>query len=130
MLPSALRTDTVRRDIAQTASMVCIVNFDDTVWHQSTLPVAQGGLGFFSAINFPLPANVSPLSAIMQLVGQILEDVFECCPTFEVDSVVERWTEVGHELITMDKKPFQRYWSSAVHEVLFRSLKAGFHPVA
>ena len=45
--------------------------------------------------------------------------------TSEVDSVAERWTELGHELITTDKKPFQRYWSSAVHEAQFRSPKAG-----
>ena len=31
---------------------------------------------------------------------------------------------MGYELITTDKKPFQRYWSTAVHEALFRSLKA------
>ena len=37
-------------------------------------------------------------------------------------------TELGHELITTDKKPFQRYWSSAVHKALFHSLKAGAPP--
>ena len=59
------------------------------------------------------PAYASSLSATRQLVGQILQDVFESRPTSEVDSVAERWTELGHELITTDKKPFQRYWSSA-----------------
>ena len=68
------------------------------------------------------------LSATRQLVGQILQDFFEFCPTSEVDSVAERWTELGHKLITTDKKPFQRYWSSAVHKALFHSLKAGAPP--
>ena len=108
--------------------MVCNVKFDDTGWQQSTLPVAQGGLGLSSAVNVSLPAYASSLSATRQLVGQILQDVFESCPTSEVDSVAERWTELGHELITTDKKPFQRYWSSAVHKALFHSLKAGAPP--
>ena len=64
----------------------------------------------------------------MQLVGQILQDVFESCPTSEVDSVAEIWNELGHELITTNKKTFQRYWSSAVHVDLFRFLKAGAPP--
>ena len=108
--------------LRQAVSTVCIVNFDDTWCQRSTLPVA---LGLSAAVNMSLPAYASSLSATRQLVGQILQGVFECCPTSEVDSVAERWTELGHELITTDKKPFQRYWSSAVHEALFRSLKAG-----
>ena len=71
-----------------------------------------------------LPAYASSLSATRQLVGHILQDVFESCLTSEVDSVAE----LGYELITTDKKPFQRYWSSAVHEALFLSLKAGAPP--
>ena len=67
----------------------------------------------------------SSFSATRQLVGQILHDVFESCPTSKVDSVAERWNVLGHEPIATDKKPFQRYWSSAVHKALFRSLKAG-----
>ena len=112
----------------QAASTVFNVNFDDTGWQQSTLPVAQGGLGLSSAVNASLPAYASSLSATRQLVGQILQDVFESSSTSEVDTVDERWTELGHELITTDRKPFQRYWSSAVHEVLFRSIKAGAPP--
>ena len=123
MLSTARRTDTVRQDIAASD-----VKFDDTGWQQSTLPVAQGGLGLSSAVNVSLPAYASFLSATRQLVGQILQDVFESCPTSEVDSVAERWTELGHELITTDKKPFKRYWSSAVHKALFHSLKAGAPP--
>ena len=114
--------------LRQAASTVCNVNFDDTGLQQSTLPFAQGGLGLSSAVNVSLPADASPLSSTRQLVGQILQDVFESCPTSEVDSVAERWTELGHELITTAKKPFQRYWSSAVHEALFHSLKAGAPP--
>ena len=43
---------------------------------QSTLPVAQGGLGLSSAVNVSLPAYASSLSATRQLVGQILQDIF------------------------------------------------------
>ena len=68
------------------------------------------------------------ISDTRQFLGQILQDVFESCPTSEVDSVAERWTELGHELITTDKKPFQRYWSSAVHKALLRFLIAGAPP--
>ena len=75
-----------------------------------------------------LPAYASSFNATRQLVGQILQEVFESCPTSEVDSVAERWAELGHEIITTDLKPFQRYWSSAVHEALFRSIKAGAPP--
>ena len=114
----------------QAAFTDCNVNFDDTRWQQSKLPVAQGGLGLSSAVNVSLPAYASSLSATRQLVGQILQDAFESCPTSEVDSVAERWNELGHDLITMDKKPFQRHWSSVVHEALFRSLKAALRPVA
>ena len=71
--------------LRQAASTVCKVNFDDTEWQQSTLPVAQGGLGFSSAVNVSLPAYASSLSSTRQLVGQILQDVFVSCPTFEVD---------------------------------------------
>ena len=124
MLPNARITDTVRRGLRQAASTVCNVNFDDTGWQQSTLPAAQVGLGLSSAENVSLPAYVSSLSATRQLVGQILLDAFESYPTSKVDSVAERWTELGHELITSDKKPFQRYWLSAVHKALFRSLIA------
>ena len=63
-----------------------------------------------------------------QLVVPILQDVFESCPTSEVDSVAECWTKLGHKLITTDKKPLQRYWTSAVHEALFCSLKANAPP--
>ena len=104
------------------------VNFDDAGWQRSTRPVAQGGFGLSSAVNLSLPAYASSLSATRQLVGQILQDVFGSCPTSEIDSVAEGWTELGHELITMDKKPFQWYWSSAVHKALFHSLKAGAPP--
>ena len=114
--------------LRQATNTVCNVKFDDTGWQQSTLPVAQGGLGLSSAVNVSLPAYASSLSATRQLVGQILQDVFESCPTSEVDSVAERWTELGHELTTTDKKPFQQYWSSAVHKALFHSLKAGAPP--
>ena len=75
-----------------------------------------------------MPAYASTLSATRQLVGKILQDVFESCPTSEVDSVAECWTELGDELITTDKKPFQRYWSSPVLEALFHSLYAGAPP--
>ena len=114
--------------LRQVASTVCNVNFDDTGWQRSSLPVAQGGLGLSSAVDVPLPANASSLNATRQLVGQILQDVFESCPTSEVDSVDERWTELRHEPIATDKKPLQRYWSSALHDALFRSLKAGAPP--
>ena len=97
------------KTLRQATSTVCNVKFDDTGWQQSTLPVAHGGLGLSSAVNVSLPAYASSLSATRQLVGQILQDVFESCPTSEVDSVAERWTELRHELITTDKKPFQRY---------------------
>ena len=110
------------KTLRQAASTVYNVNFDDNGWKQSTLPVAQGGLGLSSAVNMSLPAYASSLSTTRQLVGHILQDVFESCPTYEVDSVTECWTELGHKLITTDKKPFQRYWSSAVHEALFCSL--------
>ena len=75
-----------------------------------------------------LPAYASSLSATRHLVSQILQDVLECCPTSEVDPVAERWTDLGHKLITTDKKPFQRYWSSAVHESQFRCINAGAPP--
>ena len=116
------------KTLRQAASTVCTVKFDDTGWQRSTLPVAQGGLGLSSAVNVSLPAYASSLSATRQLVDQMLQDVFESSPISEVDSVAERWTELGHELITTDKKPFQRYWSSAVHKALFHSLKAGAPP--
>ena len=112
------------KTLRQATSTVCNVKFDDTGWQQSTLPVAQGRLGLSSAVNVSLPAYASSLSATRQLVGQILQDVFEPCPTSEVDSVAE----LGQELITTDKKLFQRYWSSAVHKALFHSIKAGAPP--
>ena len=76
-----------------------------------------------SAGNMSLSAYASFLSVTRQLVGLILQDVFLSCPTSEVDSVAERWTELRHELITTNKKPSQRYWPSAVHEALLRSPK-------
>ena len=108
--------------------MVCNVNFDDTGWQQSTLPISQGGLGLSSAVNVSLPVYAVSLSATRQLIGQIIQDLFYSCPTSEVDSVAERWTELGHEPIVTDNKPFQRYLSSAIHEALFSSLKAGAPP--
>ena len=116
------------KTLRQAASTVCNINFDDKGWQLSTLPFAQGCLGLSSAVNVSLPAFASSLSATRQLVGQILQDVLEFCPTSEVDSVTERWTELGHKLITTENKPFQLYWSSAVHEALFRSLIAGAPP--
>ena len=62
--------------LRQAASTFCNVNFDDSGWQQSTLPVAQGGLGLSSAVNVTLPAYASSLSATRQLVGQILQDDF------------------------------------------------------
>ena len=75
-----------------------------------------------------LLAYASSLSATRQLVGLVLQNVLESCPTSGVDSVAELWTELGHEPIVTDKKPFQRHWSSAVHKALFRSIKAGAPP--
>ena len=75
-----------------------------------------------------LPANASSLSATRKLVGQVFQDVFDSCPTSEVDSVAENMTALGHEPNTTDKMPFQRFWSSAVHEVLFRSLISDAQP--
>ena len=111
--------------LRQAAASVCNVNFDETWWQQSTLPVAQVGLGHFSAVRESLPEYAPSISAIRQLVGQILHDIFLSCPTSEVDSVAERWTELGHKPIATDKKQFQRYWPSAVHKALFCSPKAG-----
>ena len=110
--------------LRQAASMAFNVKFNDTGWQQSTLPVAQGGLRLSSAVNISLPAYASSLSATRQLVSQILQDVFEFCPTSEVDSIAVHWTAMRHKPITTDKNPFQRYWSSTVHAVLFRSLKS------
>ena len=73
----------------QAASTVCNVNFDDTGWQQSTLPVAQGGLSLSSATNASLPAYASSLNATKQLVGQIIEEVFESCQSSKVESVAE-----------------------------------------
>ena len=100
-----LRADLTQFDetLRQAASTACNVNFDDTRWQQSTLPVAQGGLSLSSVVNVSLPAYASSISATRQLVGQILQDVFESCPTSEVDSVTERWTELGHKLVMTDK---------------------------
>ena len=114
--------------LRQAASTVCNVNFDYTGWQQSTLSVAQGGRGLSSAESVSLLAYASSISATRQPVCQILQDAFESCPTSEGDSVAERRTGMGHEIITTDKKQFQRYWSSAVHEALFRSFKAGAPP--
>ena len=75
-----------------------------------------------------MPAYASSLSATRQLVGQIHQDIFLSCLTSEVDSVAERWAELGHELIMTDKKPFQRYLSLTVHKALFHSLKADAPP--
>ena len=94
MLLTALRTDTVQQDIAASGIHSLQCQFDDTGWQQSTLPVAQGGLGLSSAVNVSLSDYASSLSATRQLVGQILQDVFESSPTSEVDSVAERWTEL------------------------------------
>ena len=110
--------------LRQAASTVCNVTFYDTGWQQSTLPVAQGGLGLSSAVNVSLLAYASTLSATRQLVGLIRQDVFESCPTSEIDSVANHWTALGYEPITSDKKQFQRYWSLAVHVSPFRSLKS------
>ena len=112
--------------LRQAASTVCNVNLDDTGRKRSTHAVALGGFGLSSAVNVPSPAYASNLCASRPLVSQILED--ESGPTSEVDSVAERWTEQGHELTTADKKPFLRYWSTAVHEALFRNLKANGLP--
>ena len=82
--------------LRQAASTVCNVNFYDTGWQYSTLFIAQGGLGLSSAVSVSLPAFASSLSATMQLVDLILQDVFEFCPTPEDNSVAERWTELVH----------------------------------
>ena len=114
--------------LRQASTTVCNFNFYNTGWQLSTLPVAQGGLDLSSTVNMSLPAYASSISATRQLVGQILQDVYESCPTSEFDSVTERWTELGHEPIATVNKPFQRYWSSAVHEALFSSIKGGAPP--
>ena len=114
--------------LRQSASTVCNGNIHDTGWQQSTLPVAQGGLGLSLAVKVSFLAYASSLCATRHLVCQILQDVFESCPISEVDSVAERWTLLEHELIATDRKPFQQYWSSAVHEALFRNIKADAPP--
>ena len=106
------------------ASTVCNVKFDDTGWQQTTLPVAQGGLGQSSTVNVSLLAYASSINATRQIVGQILQDVFESCPTSEVDSVTEHWTALGHEPITTDKMQFQLHWPSATYEAIRRSAKS------
>ena len=75
-----------------------------------------------------LPAYASSLSATRHLVGQILQDVFESGPISEDDSVADHCTALGDEPIVMDKKPFLWYWSSAVDEALFCSLRAEAPP--
>ena len=104
-----------------------LTQFDKTAVNTSR---RQGGLIFSSAVNASLLAYASILSATRHLVGQIIQDVIYLisCQTSEVDSVAEHWTALGHEAITTDKKPFQRYWSSAVHEILFRSLLSDASP--
>ena len=69
-----------------------------------------------------LPAYASSLCATRQFIGQI-KGILKSCPTSEVDSVVELLTALGHEQITTDKRLFQRYWSTAVQEALFRTTK-------
>ena len=111
-----MHSDLTQFDVTlrQAASTVCNANYDDSRLQQSTLPVAPGGRGLSSALNMSLPAYASSMpmppmpqslciNATRQLVGQILHDVFESCPTSEVYSFAECWTEMGHELITMDK---------------------------
>ena len=67
--------------------------------------VDQGGLGLSSAVNVSLPAYAFSLSATRQLVCQILQDVFESCPTSVVDSVAELWTDLGREPICDGQEP-------------------------
>ena len=127
MLPTALRIDSSTKH--------CGKRLPQSATSISTIPGGNGQ--HFPSLKVvlasprqyvPLPACASPLSATRQLVGQIHQDVFESYPTSDVDSVAKRWTDLGHELITTDKKPFQRYWSSAVHKALIRNLKADALP--
>ena len=64
------------KTLRQATSTVCNVKFDDTGWQQSTLLVAQGGLGLSSAVNVSLPAYASTIKATRQLVGHIHKDIF------------------------------------------------------
>ena len=127
MLPVTLRTDTIRQDIA--ASAVCNVMFNDSGWQQSTLSVARGGLGLSSAANVSLPAYASSLGATRHLVHQILQDVLESCPAYEVDAVAEHWTALGHEPIMTNKKPFQLHWPSGAYRLYYVPSNLTLRPV-
>ena len=116
------------KTLHQAASMVCNVKFHDIGWQQSALSVAQGGLGLSTAVNVSFPVYASSLSATRQLVENFSTDVLVSCQTSEVDSVAEHWTAQGLKPIMTDKKPFQRYWLSAVHRTLFCSLKSDAPP--
>ena len=64
------------KTLRQAASTVCNVNFDDTGWQQSTLPVAQGGLGLSSAVNMSLPAYAAPTVPLDNLLARFSKTFF------------------------------------------------------
>ena len=51
---------------------MCNIKFDSTVWAQSILPTAKGGLGIRSAVDLSLPGFLSSCYGIPELVTLFL----------------------------------------------------------
>ena len=89
------------------------INISSSVWTQSILPAAKGGLGIHSAINLSLPSYLSSLHSTFELVSFILTLSSLTFESYLLHKALDRWS-AEYPMPPEDRRHLQHCWDEPV----------------
>ena len=112
--------------LREAVTRVTNVPLDNVSWNQAALPVSHGGLGFRRAGDIALPAFISSMHSVSNLVEAVLSDVNIVADTEELQGAVELWRERGGDPLSLEgqDKSKQKVWDLPLVERTLNGLLA------
>lgn len=101
--------------IRSTLESITNTKLDPNTWILSSLPVNSGGLGVRKVLDTALPAFLSSVNSVSQLVSTMLHQ-----PTLHIEEIVDygdglkEWNSLHPEQIHPEVPSLQRHWSNIV----------------
>jgi len=117
--------------LREAVTRITNVNMNEESWKQATLPVNLGGLGCRKASDIALPAFLSSMNSVSDLVEAILTNI-NMVETFELSEAVEAWSLGGDDMVapSEDRRSKQKEWDLPVATSTLKRLVATADQVA
>ena len=118
-------------DLKEAVTMITNVEMDEDSWNQAALPVKLGGLGCRKASDIALPAFLSSLHSVSDLVKTILSKV-NMVETSELSEAVEAWKRGGEDMVApgVGSNDKQREWDLPAATITMKKLVVAADQVA